>query len=106
MNVSERTLKVLETASQKEPLICGYNSKQIERDYLNLINGQKVEVGYRASCGKKDKTHKVFEEWIKVIRSLKKDGIIINEENVLHPNKSPTMAQGYWNSIIYSIKTT
>lgn len=106
MNVSERTLKVLETASQKEPLICGYNSKQIERDYLNLINGQKVEVGYRSSCGKKDKTHKVFEEWIKVIRSLKKDGIIINEENVLHPNKSPTMAQGYWNSIIYSIKTT
>ena len=103
MKISEKTLKTLESANQKEPLICGYNSTQIQRDYLNLINGQKVEVGYRASCGKKDKTHKVFEEWLKVIKSLKKDGFMINEENVLHPNKSPTMAQGYWNSIIYSI---
>lgn len=103
MKISEKTLKTLETANQKEPLICGYNSTQIQRDYLNLINGQKVEVGYRASCGRKDKTHKVFEEWLKVIKALKKDGFIINEENVLHPNKSPTMAQGYWASIIYSI---
>ena len=35
--------------------------------------------------------------------SREKEGIIINEENIKHPNKSPTMAQGYWNSIIYSI---
>jgi len=103
MKISEKTLKTLETANQKEPLICGYNSTQIQRDYLNLINGQKVEVGYRAGCGNKDKTHKVFEEWIKIIKSLKKDGFIVNEENVVHPNKSPTMAQGFWNSIIYSI---
>lgn len=103
MKISEKTLKTLETANQKEPLICGYNSTQIQRDYFSLINGQKVEVGYRASCGKKDKTHKIFEEWLKIIKSLKKDGFVINEENVLHPNKSPTMAQGYWNSIIYSI---
>ena len=80
MNISERTFKIIETANQKEPLICGYNSTQIQRDYLSLINGQKVEVGYRAGCGKKDKTHKIFEEWLKVIKSLKKDGFIINEE--------------------------
>jgi hypothetical protein len=103
MKISEKTIKTLETANQKEPLICGYNSTQIQRDYLSLINGQKVEVGYRAGCGKKDKTHKIFEEWLKVIKSLKKDGFIVNEENVVHPNKSPTMAQGFWNSIIYSI---
>ena len=103
MKISEKTLKTLESASQKEPLICGYNSTQIQRYYLNLINGQKVEVGYRVGCGNKDKTHKVFEEWIKIIKSLKKDGFIVNEENVIHPNKSPTMAQGFWNSIIYSI---
>ena len=102
MKISEKTLKTLETANQKESLICGYDSNQIQRDYLDLINNQKVEVGYRASCGRKDKTHKVFEEWLKVIKALKKDGFIIREENVLHPNKSPTMAQGYWNSIIYS----
>lgn len=103
MKISEKTLKILETANQKEPLICGYNSTQIQRDYQNLIDGKKVEVGYRAGCGKKDKTHKIFEEWIKIIKSLKKDGFLINEENVVHPNKSPTMAQGFWNSIIYSI---
>ena len=103
MKISEKTLKILETANQKEPLICGYNSTQIQRDYQNLLDGKKVEVGYRAGCGKKDKTHKIFEEWIKIIKSLKKDGFLINEENVVHPNKSPTMAQGFWNSIIYSI---
>jgi len=74
--------------------------------HYKLVNGQKVEVGYRTSCGKKDTTHKVFEEWLKVIKSLRKDGFIINEENVKHPNKSPTIAQGFWNSIIYSINTT
>lgn len=104
MEISEKTLKILNTANQKEPLICGYPSKQIERDYEKLIRGEKVEVGYRTSCGTKDKTHKVFEEWLKIIKSLKKDGFNINEENVLHANKSPTMAGGFWNSIIYSIK--
>ena len=103
MNISERTLKIVEAANQKEPLICGYNSTQIQRDYLNLINGQKVEVGYRVGCGKKNKTHKIFEEWLKIIKSLKKDGFVVNEENVTHANKSPTMAQGFWNSVIYSI---
>jgi len=103
MRVSKKTLKTLETANQKEPLICGYQSSQIQKDYLILINGENVEVGYRCGCGKKDKTHLVFEEWVKIIKSLKKDGFIIKEENVTHANKSPTMAQGFWNSIIYSI---
>lgn len=104
MKVSEKTLKTLETANQKEPMICGYNSTQIKNDFENLLLGKPVEVGYRAGCGRKDKTHKVFEEWLKVIKSLKKDGFIISEQNVTHANKSPTMAQGFWNSIIYSIK--
>lgn len=104
MKVSEKTLKILENANKKEPFICGYSSSQIQRDYKCLIDGNKVEVGYRAGCGAKDKTHKVFEEWLKIIKSLKKDGFIINEEKVIHPNKSPTMAKGFWNSIIYSIQ--
>lgn len=104
MNVSDKTLKILETATNKEPIILGYNSNQIKRDYDSLIQGNNVEVGYRTSCGKKDKTHKVFEEWLKVIKSLKKDGFIVSEKNVTHANKSPTMAEGFWNSIIYSIE--
>ena len=60
MKISEKTLKTLETANQKEALIYGYASNQIQRDYLDLINNQKVEVGYRTSCGRKDRTHKVF----------------------------------------------
>lgn len=104
MDVSKNTLQILKTAIEKEPLIFGYTSNQIHRDYENLLMSKKVEVAYRQRCGKKDKTHKVFEEWLKVIKSLKKDGFTITEENVLHANKSPTMAQGFWNSIIYSIK--
>lgn len=103
MSVSAKTLKILETANQKEPLICGYQSTQIQKDYDCLLNSQKVEVGYRSSCGKTDKTHFVFKEWLKVVKSLRNDGFIINEENVSHANKSPTTSQGFWNSIIYSI---
>lgn len=103
MKVSEKTLKTLETAIQKEPLICGYNSTQIKKDFENLIKGQEVEVGYRTSCGTKDKTHKVFVEWLKIVKSLKKDGFIIKEKSVIHANKSPTLANGFWNSIIYQI---
>lgn len=104
MEVSQKTIKTLETANQKEPMICGYNSTQIKNDFNNLLLGKPVEVGYRVGCGRKDKTHIVFEEWLKVIKSLKKDGFVINEQNVKHANKSPTMAKGFWNSIIYSIK--
>ena len=104
MNISQKTIKILETANQKEPMICGYNSSQIKNDFENLLLCNPVEVGYRAGCGRKDKTHKVFEEWLKVIKALKKDGNTINEENVLHHNKSPTMAQGFWNSVTYTIR--
>lgn len=103
MEISDKTLKVLETAKQKENLICGYPSNQIENDFLKLTEGNKIEVGYRCGCGKIDDTHKIFKEWLKVLKSLKKDGFIISEKNITHPNKSPTMANGYWNSIIYSI---
>jgi len=102
MQVSERTLKILSSTNQKANLICGYNSNQIINDFNNLIKGVIIEVGYRSSCGKTDKTHKVFREWLKVLKSLKKDGIVVNEVNVVHPNKSPTLAIGFWNSIIYS----
>jgi hypothetical protein len=103
MNLSKTTLKKLETAIRKEPLICGYNSSQIKKDFENLTKGQEVEVGYRTSCGVKDKTHRVFDEWVKIIKSLKKDGFIIQEKYVTHQNKSPTLANGFWNSIIYKI---
>lgn len=104
MVVSEKTLKVLETAKSKENDICGYSSNQIQRDFFNLMDGKNVEVGFRMGCGKKDNTHRVFEEWLKVLKCLKKDGFTVKEENVTHANKSPTMAGGFWNSIVYSIK--
>ena len=49
MNISERTLKIIETANQKEPLICGYNSTQIQRDYLNFLFFYKVKFIYKVS---------------------------------------------------------
>lgn len=104
MEISKRTINILYTAKEKEILICGYISTQIQRDYNNLIKGDSVEVGYRAGCGKKDKTHNIFNEWVKLIKSIRKDGFTISEKNVTHANKSPTMAGGFWNSIIYTIE--
>lgn len=104
MKASNKTIKLVEFSKEKERIINGYASSQIENDFNNLFNGKEVEVGYRAGCGRTDRTHKVFREWLKIIKSLRKDGFIIEEKNVPHPNKSPTMAQGFWNSIIYNIK--
>lgn len=104
MKASDKTIKLVNDIKEKEHTISGYASNQIRNDFYNLISGKQVEVGYRAGCGRTDKTHKVFREWIKVIKALRNDGFDIQETNVNHANKSPTMAQGYWNSIIYSIK--
>jgi hypothetical protein len=105
MKASEKTLNLVKSIKEKEHTLSGYASNQIGNDFLNLINGKKVEVGYRAGCGGTDKTHKVFKEWLKVLKALRKDGFQIKETNVLHDNKSPTMSQGFWNSIIYEIET-
>lgn len=104
MKTSEKTLKLVQKVKEKERIINGYASNQIENDFNNMLAGKSVEVGYRAGCGRTDRTHKVFNEWLKILKSLRNDGFIIEEKNVLHANKSPTMAQGFWNSIIYSIK--
>lgn len=104
MKASDKTIKLVQTAKEKERIINGYASNQIENDFNNLLSGKSVEVGYRAGCGRTDRTHKVFKEWLKILKLLRKDGFIIEEKNVLHANKSPTMAQGFWNSTIYSLK--
>jgi hypothetical protein len=103
MVVSEKTKQIIETSKIKEVSIYGYKSTQVENDIENLIEGKSVEVGYRAGCGRIDNTHLVFREWLKIIKSLKKDGFKISETNLTHANKSPTMAQGFWNSIVYKI---
>lgn len=103
MKISEKTNLIAIKAEESEQIIYGYSSNQIKRDFHKLINGESVEVGYRAGCGRTDRTHKIFKEWLKIVKSLRKDGFIIEEKNIIHANKSPTMAQGYWNSIIYLI---
>lgn len=103
MIISEKTISLIDTINEKANTICGYQSNQIKKDFNYLITNNYVEVGYRLSCGSTDKTHKVFKEWLKVINILRKNNIIIIEENVKHDNKSPNMAGGFWNSIIYKI---
>jgi len=103
MTISEKTISLIDVINQKANAICGYQSNQIKNDFNALMNNNYVEVGYRMSCGSTDKTHKVFREWLKVIKILRKNNIIIIEENGKHDNKSPTMAGGFWNSIIYKI---
>lgn len=101
MKPSDKTLSILNKSKKSELEIYGYPSHQIERDFKSLIDGKEVEVGYRVGCGRTDRTHKVFKEWLKLLKSLRKDGFNIEEINVIHPNKSPTMAQGFWNSVKY-----
>ena len=83
--------------------IRGYSARDLQRDLNNLIEYGRVEVGWREACGKTDISSKSYREWKKIIKMLEKEGIKIDQISVIHPNKSPTMAQGFWNSIVFTI---
>lgn len=81
-----------------------WEENALSYNFERLIKFNSVEIGWRNACGQTDHTVKVYREWLKLVKLLEKDqGIILKQENIKHPNKSPTMAQGFWNSIIYSI---
>ncbi len=104
MEVSDKIKEKVMELNNKVNSMYNYNCNDILNNFNTLIEKKEVEVGYRVACGITDKTHKSFREWIKIISLLEKNGLSINKENQTHPNKSPTMAQGFWNSIIYKIE--
>lgn len=74
------------------------------RDYFDtLMDKGSVEVGYRVCCGAKSDTAKVNDDWQKVIKTLRRHGYTITEQDVKHKNAYATNNGGFWNSTIYTI---
>jgi len=69
-----------------------------------LVKTGRVEVGWRECCGKTDSTMYQHREWVKIVSMLRKDGVVVNEEQVKHKNAYATNNGGFWNSIIYSVQ--
>jgi hypothetical protein len=93
-----------------KPMVCNTN-KQKEKalqagfgiEVNSLLEGRKVEVGYRSSCGKTDVTQKNYRVFYKFIQSLRKSGMNISETAVKHDNAYATNKGGFWNSYIFII---
>lgn len=84
----------------KNPL----TSTPLRKQFDELVERGKVEVGGRASCGGAvDPTWLFFTAWNEIIRKAVTLGYMIETAPVKHANKSPTMAGGFWNSNIYTL---
>jgi len=104
MEVSNKIKEKVIELNEKSNSIYAYKNNDILNNFNILIRNKQVEVGYRSACGSTDKTHKSFKIWLKLICLLEKEGFYISQEHKTHPNKSPTMSGGFWNSIIYKIQ--
>lgn len=105
IQISQKTTDLIQKLNEKANGLAGYNSNDISRNAGELLTSGSVEVGYRSCCGTTDKTHKVYKEWLKVLKALKKDGLEITEENQKHKNAYATNNGGFWNSTIFRIKS-
>ena len=64
-----------------------------------------VRVGGRASCGGKiDPTWMTFTLWNEIVRKAQSLGHPIEVQSIKQPNKSPTMAGGFWNENEYTLR--
>lgn len=79
----------------------GYNADFIAENTRNLLRFGRVEIGWRESCGKTDRTHVRARAWFKAVAAMKKDGIDIEEVPVKHACSWATKAGGFWRSVIY-----
>ena len=78
----------------------------LREQFDELLSRRSVEVGGRASCGGAvDPTWLFFTAWNEIVRKAQTLGYEISTESVKHANKSPTMAGGFWNSNIYTLKS-
>lgn len=100
---SPQTEAMVKKLDSKVNRMAGYESSWLAGWLGTLEKTGRVEVGWRESCGSTDVTMKIYREWLKVVKSLRRDGLNIAEENVKHKNGSPTRSGGFWSSIIYSI---
>lgn len=83
--------------------LMGYQSDQLTTWLSQLLAGDRIEVGWRESCSATDRTLKIYREWKRVLKELRKSGLEVSEENVNHKNAYAGNNGGFWNSIIYTI---
>jgi len=76
---------------------------ELRKLIYTLEKMMRVEVGWRESCGKTDDTVYIKRAWEKVLKKLRDNGNVINEERVKHNNSYATLSGGFWNSIIYKV---
>ena len=100
-NISEKTKLYIISRDDFLNKSAGWQTNDI-KTYVNaLFEFGRVEVGYRSSCGVTDRTHKVFKEWLKVLKKIRADGVKVREEIQKHGNGYATNNGGVWNSTIY-----
>lgn len=81
----------------------GYEANNLRTFYESLIKGGFVEVGWRESCGATHQTHRTYREWVKLIKKIREEGIIVQEQRRTHGNAYATNNGGFWNSIVYTL---
>lgn len=83
-----------------------FTTTPIQEQFDELVKRGTVEVGGRASCGSSvDPTWAFFCAWNEIVRKAVSLGYLIDVTPVKHANKSPTMAGGFWNSNIYTLRS-
>ena len=99
MLINEKIMSKILQADKK----LGVKDLQYFIDVFNKTGS--VEVGYRASCGATHITMKVFREWSKIVILMKKEGILIEETQIIHKNRYATNNGGFWNSVVFTLIT-
>jgi len=103
MELSQKALTVLQKCNENANTINGWQCNYIQDYYNELAKRGSVTIGFRTVCGNKtDKTHKVFKEWHKFMKTLKKE-VAISEQVIPQQLKNTTSAGGFWNEIKYTI---
>lgn len=103
MELSIKTKEAIVKADQRINKIYGWETNEIQSKVNCLKEFGTVEVGWRESCGTCDNTQKVYREWVRLIKRIRKDGIKINEERKSFKNSYATLSGGFWQSVIYSL---
>ena len=79
----------------------GYKS-DLKKSLGTLFSEGEVIIGYRQCCGGVSNSHKIYKEWMKLVKQAKKF-IPVEEESLKVTNRNPTSAGGFWEVCKYKI---
>lgn len=103
--LSQKIQDKIRQADLRMNKIQGWESNDVSSAINNLMHHGSFEVGYRSQCGSTHKSQKTYNEIVRIIALLRKEGFEISEESVKHKNAYATNNGGFWNSTIFTIKT-